>query len=59
VIGMGEQRNGYKLFWEDLMRREYLEETDRCACKSNITADLKKCIVGRVGMIYVAENTDQ
>jgi len=27
VVGMGKQRNAYEMFWEDLMRREYLEET--------------------------------
>jgi len=40
------------------MRREYLEETGY-GRKSNNTADLKKCIIGRMNMICLAQNTDQ
>ena len=51
MVGMGKQRNAYEMFWEDLMRREYLEETGMVA-KATSQRIFKKCIIGRLGMIY-------
>ena len=40
------------------MGREHLEETGMVA-KAQSQRILKKCIIGRLDMIYVAQNTDQ
>jgi len=57
VVCMTEKRNTYRVWWRNLMERDYLEDlgVDR---KIRIKIDLKK-VEGEFGMVDLADDSDK